>query len=139
MLSWGSNHNGTIGNGSFTPTLVASPVAIPGLDNVVQVEGGDRAGYAVLANGEVRAWGFNGVGELGNGTIGSPSSTPVSPLSGRRRRGQASPASPSSHPIGNDHVVARRSDGTVVAWGENGRGRSVMVRPSTPGSIRCRR
>ena len=63
MLSWGSNHNGTIGNGSFTPTLVASPVAIPGLDNVVQVEGGDRSGYAVLANGEVRAWGFNGVGD----------------------------------------------------------------------------
>ena len=87
MMSWGSNHNGTVGTGSFTPTLVPSPVAIPALDDVVAVEHGDRAGYALLASGEVRAWGFNGTGGLGIGVLGSTTATPVSPLPGRRRVG----------------------------------------------------
>ncbi len=117
MMSWGSNHNGTIGNGSVPPTLVASPVAIPGLDNVVQVEGGTAAGYAVLDTGEVRAWGFNGKGDLGNGTINSPR-TPVSPSAvggGSGRLSGVTQLASDTHGT----VLARRSDGSVVAWGSN--------------------
>ena len=123
MRSWGSNHNGTIGIGTFTPTLVPSPVAIPGLDDVVQVEHGDRAGYAVLANGEVRAWGINGTGGLGTGTINNWEPSPVSPVAvgggGGRLSGVTQLASDT-----HGHVAARRSDGTVVAWGENRAGQA---------------
>ncbi|HET8756815.1 MAG TPA: Calx-beta domain-containing protein, partial [Solirubrobacteraceae bacterium] len=118
MMSWGSNHNGTIGNGSSSPLLVASPVPIPGYDNVVQVEGGDRAGYALLDNGEVRAWGLNGTGQLANGTLGGATTTPVSPLAvggGSGRLTGVTQLSADQHGF----VAARRSDGTVVAWGEN--------------------
>jgi alpha-tubulin suppressor-like RCC1 family protein len=117
MMSWGSNHNGTVGTGSFSPTLVSSPVPIPGLDNVVQIEHGDRSGYALLANGEVRAWGFNGTGGLGNGTQ-STTATPVSPLAvggGSGRLTGVTQLTSDTHGF----VAARRSDGTVVAWGEN--------------------
>jgi alpha-tubulin suppressor-like RCC1 family protein len=119
MQSWGSNHNGTIGDGSNQPTLVHAPVAIPGYDDVVQITEGDRSGYAVLASGEVRAWGYNGAGNLGNGEIGSPRLTPVSPLAvggaaGTRLTGITQIAS-SSH----GSVVARRVDGSVLTWGDN--------------------
>lgn len=119
LLSWGSNHNGTVGSGSFSPTLVPSPVAVTGgLDDVVRIEHGDRAQYAVLASGEVRAWGFNAGGGLGIGTLGSAYSSPVSPLQvggGPGRLGGVTQLAASDY----GHVVARRSDGSVVAWGHN--------------------
>ncbi|HEX5620850.1 MAG TPA: Calx-beta domain-containing protein [Solirubrobacteraceae bacterium] len=118
MMSWGSNHNGTIGNGSSSPLLVASPVPIPGYDNVVQVEGGDRAGYALLDNGEVRVWGLNGTAQFGNGTLGGASTTPVSPLAAGGGSGRLTGVTQLSSDQ-HGFVAARRSDGTVVAWGEN--------------------
>ena len=118
MMSWGANHNGTVGNGSFSPTLVPSPVAIPGIDNVVQVELGNGAGYAVLDNGEVRAWGANGNGQLGDGTINNWNPTPASPIAiggGSGHLSGVTQLAAGSHGL----VAARRSDGSVVAWGEN--------------------
>jgi alpha-tubulin suppressor-like RCC1 family protein len=122
ILSWGANHNGTIGTGSFSPTLVDTPVPVPGLDNVVQVEStGDRGSLAVLANGEVRSWGFNGAGNLGDGTMYTPVATPVSPLPVGGGNGRLTGVTQIS---AEGHVVARRVDGTVVAWGDNQGGES---------------
>ena len=119
MMAWGSNHNATIGTGSGLPTLVSSPVAaVPDHDDVTQVEIGDRAGYAVLASGEVRAWGFNGEGNLGIGTVGSAVATPVSPLAVGGGAGHLAGVTQLSAD-GAQHIVARRSDGTLVAWGDN--------------------
>jgi alpha-tubulin suppressor-like RCC1 family protein len=118
MRSWGSNTNGTIGIGSFTPNLVASPVAIPGYDDVVQVELGNATGYAVLAGGEVRAWGANGTGGLGIGTQGSAELPLVSPLQVGGGAGRLAGVTQLSSQSGG-HTLARRSDGGVVAWGEN--------------------
>ncbi len=118
LRSWGSNHNGTIGIGTGTPTLVPSPVAVPGLDDVVQMEHGDRSQYAVLASGQVRAWGFNGTGGLGIGVFGSAQLSPVSPLAvggGGGHLSGVTQLAASSH----GHVLARRTDGSVVAWGQN--------------------
>jgi alpha-tubulin suppressor-like RCC1 family protein len=117
MMAWGANFLGALGTGSSSAP-VASPVAIPGLDNVVQIENGSGSGYAVLANGEVRAWGSNGVGQLGDGTTTSWTGTPQSPLAvggGGGRLTGVTQISSDNH----DAVAALRSDGTVVAWGEN--------------------
>ena len=118
MMSWGSNHNGKIGNGSSSPTLVSSPVAIPGIDNVVQVDEGDRSGYAVLDNGEVRAWGFDGEGGLGRGTLNATTATPMSPLAVGGGAGRLTGVTQLAAED-DGHVLARRTDGTVVAWGQN--------------------
>ena len=79
-------------------------------------------GYAVLANGEVRGWGFNGTGDLGLGFLGSGQSTPVSPLPVGGGSGRLSGITQISGSGG--HAVARRVDGSVVSWGEN-QGRQV--------------
>jgi hypothetical protein len=116
MWSWGSNHNGTVGIGSFSPVLVHAPVPIPGYASVVQVESGNRTGLAALADGGVRAWGFNLSGTLGTGTTAGHGA-PVSPLPVGGGSGQlAGIAHVSSN---GGHVVARRVGGSVVAWGHN--------------------
>ena len=118
MRTWGDNQNGTLGQGSFQPLRAPSPVAIPGLDDVVGVEEGDAAGYAVLASGEVRAWGHNGVGQLGLGTQGVALASPQVPVQVGGGAGRLSGVTQIASDF-NGHVLARRSDGTVVAWGEN--------------------
>ena len=57
------------------------------------------------------AWGYNGFGELGNGTINN-SSTPVA-VSGLSRVVAIA---------GGGHSLALLSNGTVVAWGYNAHG-----------------
>ncbi|HXV58660.1 MAG TPA: Calx-beta domain-containing protein [Gaiellaceae bacterium] len=131
MWSWGSNHNGSVGSGSFSPQIVQAPVSIPGYDDVVGVKGGDRTGFAVLASGEARGWGFNGTYELGTGTVSSTSS-PVSPLSVSGGPGPLAGVTQIASSGG--HTVARRADGSVVGWGENragqvGDGSTADARP----------
>jgi alpha-tubulin suppressor-like RCC1 family protein len=117
MMSWGSNHNGTVGTGSYSPQLISSPVPIPGYDNVVQVSKSDRSGIALLDNGEVRTWGFN-YSNFGNATI-TGSATPVSPLAVGGADGSKLTGVTQIAGEEDGHVLARRSDGTVVAWGQN--------------------
>src|SRR2546428_6526575 len=69
---------------------------------------------ATTVSGTVWAWGYNGFGELGNGTFtatypyGIDTPGPVSGLSGV-----------TAIAGGNYHSLALKSDGTVWAWGQN--------------------
>jgi RHS repeat-associated protein len=83
---------------SFDPTTYASSVA-----------GGWYHSLAVKSDGSVSAMGYNGLGQLGNGTVTSSSTTvPVSGLSGV-----------TAVAGGAYNSVALRSDGTVWTWGWN--------------------
>jgi len=69
VWAWGNNDNGQLGNNS----TVASPIPVqvlkaPGvpLTGVVQIAAGLQHGLALLSNGEVWAWGYNGFYQLGN-------------------------------------------------------------------------
>jgi alpha-tubulin suppressor-like RCC1 family protein len=65
---WGYNGNGQLGNG--TTTSSNTPVGVLGLTSVKTVAGDVNGGSfcAVLTTGHMKCWGYNGVGELGNGT-----------------------------------------------------------------------
>ena len=120
VMAWGSNHNGTVGTGSYSPTLVSAPVPVTGgLDNVVQIDQGDRSGYALLDNGEMRVWGFNGEGNLGNGTEYTGTAVPVSPLGVGGAAGSKLSGVTQFSTQDDGHTLARRTDGTVVGWGGN--------------------
>ena len=66
---WGSSAEGQLGNGSTTSSDV--PVAAKGISTATAVAGSaDTTGSfcARLSTGHVDCWGYNGFGELGNGT-----------------------------------------------------------------------
>ncbi len=69
---WGAGEDGQLGNGTYndSPTaVVVKNVTGPGpLQNVVQVAAGEYHSCALLANRQVRCWGYNAEGQLGDGT-----------------------------------------------------------------------
>jgi len=73
---WGWNVFGQLGNGTTTDSK--SPVQVNGLTSGVHaIAAGDATMCAVLISTQVSCWGYNGDGELGNGSIGGQSNTPV--------------------------------------------------------------
>jgi len=82
VYCWGANAVGQLGNNSttdsYTPVQVADTGALSGKTVTdIAVGGSYGGGYAcALASGELYCWGYNGGGELGNGST-TNSSTPV--------------------------------------------------------------
>jgi alpha-tubulin suppressor-like RCC1 family protein len=73
---WGDNSSGELGNGSTTNST--SPVQVSGLTGgVVAIGGGGASACATLFTGQVECWGDNSSGQLGDGSIGGISTTPV--------------------------------------------------------------
>ncbi|MBW2263463.1 MAG: hypothetical protein JRG91_15970 [Deltaproteobacteria bacterium] len=116
---WGNNSDGQIGNGT-SGTDVLSPADVVGLSGADQVCGGFYHSCARLTSGQVRCWGRNTYGELGNGTS-TRSLTPVGvlPVTGSGYLGGVLEIS-----CGNYHNCARLSSGQMVCWGFNGHGQS---------------
>jgi alpha-tubulin suppressor-like RCC1 family protein len=89
------------------PHLSAGPVRGPA---VARVSAGHVHNLVLLANGTVKAWGFNDVGQLGYGPIGAHQTTP-----------QLVPGltDVSTIDAGDWHSLALLTDGTVRSWGDN--------------------
>jgi alpha-tubulin suppressor-like RCC1 family protein len=81
---WGQNEYGELGNATNTGpescyTLFCStaPVAVSGITAARQITAGEDQTCALLSEGGVDCWGYNGDGELGDGTT-TDSDVPVS-------------------------------------------------------------
>ncbi len=85
------------------------PVQVTGLTGVVAIAGGLYHSLALKSDGTVWVWGYNGDGELGNGT--NANSSVPSQLAGLT--GVVAIAS------GGETSLALKSNGTVWAWGMN--------------------
>jgi alpha-tubulin suppressor-like RCC1 family protein len=122
---WGDNSFGEIGNGTTSQFLYAlgpdTPVLVSGIDNVVAIGAGESHTCALLSDNTVRCWGYNGNGQLGNGTV-SNASTPV-PVSGLNTATAIS--------VGSNHTCARLADGTAQCWGD-GSGASLNLIATSP-------
>ncbi|MFT3792786.1 MAG: Ig-like domain repeat protein [Rudaea sp.] len=109
---WGKNDFGQLGNNSTTDS--STPVDVTGLtSNVAAIAAGYSHTCAVNVTGGVQCWGYNAVGQLGNGTT-TDSSTPV-PVTDLTSGVAAITA-------GGGHSCALTEAGGVKCWGNNGNG-----------------
>ena len=125
---WGWNQYGQLGNASTATSSV--PVNVSGLSSgVVGIAAGWAHTCAVTAGGAVKCWGWNVLGELGDGTLAN-STTPVNAV------GLSGPVT--TIELGADHTCARLATGSVVCWGFNESGQvgdnTTISRP-TPVSV----
>jgi alpha-tubulin suppressor-like RCC1 family protein len=127
VVAWGENELGQLGDGTHTgpetcgrkgrveverietKPCSATPVGVSGLSGVSAVAAGGAHSLALLSNGTVMAWGYNGQGQLGDGTTTNRDlPVAVSGLSGV-----------TAISAGAVHSLAVLSNGTVMAWGAN--------------------
>jgi alpha-tubulin suppressor-like RCC1 family protein len=174
LWAWGFNSVGQLGNGSTASSAV--PVKITGVSQITAIAAGWDSAVAIVAGGaSVWAWGGNDVGQLGNGTtVGRTTPGRVTQIGtvhiagaavGYRyaailgtdgsvwawgadyagQLGNAPAATPPTRPVntiaagsgitqiaaGADHMVALKSGGTVLAWGDNTNG-ELGIGTTTP-------
>jgi alpha-tubulin suppressor-like RCC1 family protein len=109
---WGVNNSGQLGNGTTTSTI--APVDVSGLGSGVAAIGtGDGYACALTTGGGVKCWGYNGFGNLGNGS-GAQSLIPVD-VSGLG-------SGVTALSVGNFHSCALTTGGAAKCWGDNGDG-----------------
>jgi alpha-tubulin suppressor-like RCC1 family protein len=127
VMAWGGNASGELGLGQVSgpetcpaaqPVACSTvPVAVPGLTEVVAISAQNRGSLALLANGSVLTWGFDGSGQLGDGGRDGPECpcldrpTPVPGVAGAV-----------AISAGGNSGFALLADGTVKGWGINSSG-----------------
>ena len=129
---WGSTH------GSYGPSISLSPVAadIVGLSGVVAVAAGGinsspaENGHtcAILGNATVACFGYNGNGQLGDGTTqDAKAPVAVAGLVGAKRLS-----------LGGSHSCVVNTSGNVYCWGLNQRGQLAngdLKNSATPAAV----
>ena len=118
LAAWGLNDNGQLGNGSTTPSSVPVAVNQSGVlagKTVIAIAAGRYNCVVLCSDGTVATWGYNGQGQLGNGTW-NDSDVPVAVDTSDVLAGKIVVAIAA----GGNHCLALCSDGTLAAWGYNG-------------------
>lgn len=120
LAGWGYNGYGQLGDNSITSRSVPTLVDVSGIlagKTITSASAGYYHSLALCSDGSVAAWGFNGNGELGDGS-NNPSLVPVAVLTSGVLAGQ----SVSNISAGAVHNIAYCTNGTLVSWGYNGNG-----------------
>lgn len=132
VACWGTNASGVLGSGasSAVPVNITLPdLGGATIDRVVALGAGVNHVCAIrrLSSGELRCWGANGSGQVGNNMmptnathpviVGLPSSVPAGSLPG------TPPSAPQALAVmgGFQHTCAFTRDG-VFCWGSDGNG-----------------
>ncbi|MCK9417800.1 MAG: hypothetical protein M0R70_00295 [Nitrospirae bacterium] len=117
LWAWGGNWSGELGDGTGDGTSdhnKYAPVQV-GTESTWSSISANGQGFHVLAlksDGSLWAWGFNGCGQLGDGTI-ADKNVPIPIATGTLW---------SSAAASFCHSIALKSDGTIWSWGNNGDG-----------------
>jgi len=106
---WGGNHYGQIGDGTTNDRR--TPVEVSGMSSGIQsIATAGFSGCALTIGGAVKCWGYNGEGQVGDGTT-TDRPTPVN-VSALGSDVEALAA-------GIEHVCALTTSGGVKCWGWN--------------------
>jgi alpha-tubulin suppressor-like RCC1 family protein len=109
VLCWGLNSGGQLGDGTTTNRW--TPTAVSGLGSgVTALAAGGVHTCALMTSGDVKCWGANGVGQLGDGTTTSRwTPTAVGGLG----------SAVAAIAAGTSHTCALTTGGGVKCWGYN--------------------
>ncbi len=127
VACWGHNFYGQVGEAT-APNFHVVPWVIPGLDDVVEITTGHYHTCARRAAGDVRCWGQNLMGQLGDGSV--VDHTSPTPVVGVKDAVQIT--------AGGYHTCARRSSGELSCWGYNAYGQlgdASYVSRATPVTV----
>ena len=120
LVAWGYNNYGQLGNNSTTNAnapVAATQTGVLAGKTVTTIAGGGYHSLALCSDGTLTAWGNNSAGQLGNNSTAN-SSVPVSVS----QTGVLLGKTVAEISCGGYHSLIRCSDGTMVAWGNNGSG-----------------
>lgn len=122
---FGSNQVGNLGNGASYVTAQQTPVKVLQLNAVVFTNVASSNDHAcAVSGGKVYCWGYNNVGQLGDGTT-TARTTPV-PVLGVGGTGLLSDIVSLSiggnHSYSDSYTCALSSTGVVYCWGGNNNG-----------------
>jgi alpha-tubulin suppressor-like RCC1 family protein len=109
---WALGEKGQRGDGTFD-MFTGVPGAVSGLTNAVSLAGGYNHACALVSDGSMRCWGDNAYGQLGNPSVATGSSVPVT-VSGIN--------SATAFITGAFHTCAVMADRTLSCWGQNEQG-----------------
>ena len=117
---WGNNSHGQLGNGEIRDNIVTnftSPVALQAITleetNIQSVSAGHQLSCALLMDKTIKCWGENQNGQLGVGTAGGTSITPVTVVGINTA---------TSVIAGVRYACAVLEDKTAKCWGNNHKG-----------------
>ncbi|MFH1227730.1 MAG: RCC1 repeat-containing protein [Planctomycetota bacterium] len=111
LWAWGYNGEGQLGDGTTT-NVTTGPKLISDTGWSVIVGGIYHTTIGIKSDGSLWAWGFNGYGQLGDGTyIDKNTPTHIGTDTGW-----------SAIAGGYDHTIGIKTDGSLWAWGNNNYG-----------------
>jgi len=124
VACWGVDYSGSetcVVAGVDTPCST-KPLVVPGLSDIVSVETSGPITCVLRATGSVSCWGSNAFGALGIGTLQGPETcSNLGPCSHTPLDVQGL-SNVTAVALGQKHVCALLSDGTVACWGDNSLG-----------------
>jgi alpha-tubulin suppressor-like RCC1 family protein len=123
VLAWGESQGELAGRPPATPITTPVPVTFPaGTARITAIAAGDNHALFLTSTGQILAEGNNTAGELGTGKFNA--------IGNDQHDGSAVPvavalpagAAVTAIAAGDEYSLALRSDGTVLAWGEDADG-----------------
>ncbi|MBS1961628.1 MAG: hypothetical protein JST04_05400 [Bdellovibrionales bacterium] len=126
---WGAGANGQLGYGTMVPTLNAPGTAVTGTFSGLTALGvGGLGTICAIAAGQLKCWGANSYGQIGNGTVADQASPVVISVA----------PTPIGLAMGMSHTCVVSSGG-YSCWGDGSAGQlgdsSVLARQSPPTMI----
>jgi alpha-tubulin suppressor-like RCC1 family protein len=124
---WGANNQGQLGDGTASgpescpgSPCSTTPVGVSGLTGgVTAISVGGAHACALTSSGEVKCWGANNQGQLGDGTASGPESCGGSPCSTTPVGVSGLTSGVTAISAGDEHTCALMSAGEVKCWGRN--------------------
>ena len=115
---WGNNDSGQIGNNTTTNSTVPVRASLFG-SPISGVAVGASHTLALLGDGTIRSWGYNGNGELGNGLVNGLTPNSSVPVTVKIRSTGATLTGIVAVAAGGYHSIAVDNTGEVWSWGSN--------------------